>query len=310
MSTQSQSVDLLSVNLWIANLQKSQKWVIDRLTDWRIRDLSTNQQISHSVSTQRQICQSVCCWSVDFVRFSSSRIKRSTDQHIWPFCLSVADCNICWFVNRSAICQSVDLLIAHLWDFWRLAINRLTDSRWTDLTLWLLACPHKVKSVHLLSVNLLIAHLQKSQKWAINRLTDWQIADLSTNQQISQSATDSWPGTKLQVDSPASLLGWIWTTLLLFWLLSISVSLTLTLAFLSNSACCGVWEGMAMTSVPARQPPQNQGDAAGAHADSTESGAGSSSITVEAILAANQADANGIFQCRLQRVGVAMMVML
>ncbi len=98
----------------------------------------------------------------------------------------------------------------------------------------IIACHHKVKSVDLLSVNLLIADLKKSQKWAINRSTDWKIADLSTNQQISQSATDSWPVTKLNVDSPASLLGWIWTTLSLFRVLSISVLLTLTLAMIPS----------------------------------------------------------------------------
>ncbi len=47
-----------------------------------------------------------------------------------------------------------------------------------------------------------------------------------------------------------------------------------------------------MTPIPARQLPQNQGDAAGARTDSPESGARSSSIAVQAILAINQDDAN------------------
>jgi hypothetical protein len=51
-----------------------------------------------------------------------------------------------------------------------------------------------------------------------------------------------------------------------------------------------------MTSVPARHPPQNHGDAAVAHTFSTESGAGSGSIAVHAILAANQADTNDATQ--------------
>jgi hypothetical protein len=49
--------------------------------------------------------------------------------------------NICWFIDRSAICQFVDLSIAHFGDFWRLAINRLTDSSSTDLTL----CGHAIR---------------------------------------------------------------------------------------------------------------------------------------------------------------------
>jgi hypothetical protein len=51
-----------------------------------------------------------------------------------------------------------------------------------------------------------------------------------------------------------------------------------------------------MTSVPARQPPQNQGDAAGACTDSAESGARSGAIAVQAVLAANQVDANDAMQ--------------
>ena len=51
-----------------------------------------------------------------------------------------------------------------------------------------------------------------------------------------------------------------------------------------------------MTSVPARQPPQNQGDAAGACTDSIESGAGSGSIAVQAALAADQANADDAAQ--------------
>ncbi len=51
-----------------------------------------------------------------------------------------------------------------------------------------------------------------------------------------------------------------------------------------------------MTSVPARQPPQNQDDAAGAHTDSAESEAGSGSIAVQAVLATNWADANDATQ--------------
>jgi hypothetical protein len=45
-----------------------------------------------------------------------------------------------------------------------------------------------------------------------------------------------------------------------------------------------------MTSIPARQPPQNQGDAAGARTDSAENGARSGAITVQAVLAADQVD--------------------
>jgi hypothetical protein len=51
-----------------------------------------------------------------------------------------------------------------------------------------------------------------------------------------------------------------------------------------------------MMSVPARQPPQNQGDAAGACTYSAESGAGSGSIAVQAVLATNKADANDAAQ--------------
>jgi hypothetical protein len=47
-----------------------------------------------------------------------------------------------------------------------------------------------------------------------------------------------------------------------------------------------------MMSVPTRQPPQNQGDAAGACTDSAENEARSGAITVQAVLAANQADAD------------------
>ncbi len=51
-----------------------------------------------------------------------------------------------------------------------------------------------------------------------------------------------------------------------------------------------------MTSVPVRQPPQNQGDAASARTDSAESGARSGSIAVQAVLTANQADTNDAAQ--------------
>jgi hypothetical protein len=47
-----------------------------------------------------------------------------------------------------------------------------------------------------------------------------------------------------------------------------------------------------MTSLPARQPPQNQVDAAGAHTDSAENGARSGAIAVPAVLAANLANAD------------------
>jgi hypothetical protein len=47
-----------------------------------------------------------------------------------------------------------------------------------------------------------------------------------------------------------------------------------------------------MTSVPARQPPQDQGDAATTGTDSTENGARSVAIAVQAFLAANQANAD------------------
>ncbi len=53
-----------------------------------------------------------------------------------------------------------------------------------------------------------------------------------------------------------------------------------------------------MTSVPARQHPQNQGDAADAYTDSAENGARSGAIAVQAVLAAaaNQANANDAAQ--------------
>jgi hypothetical protein len=51
-----------------------------------------------------------------------------------------------------------------------------------------------------------------------------------------------------------------------------------------------------MASVPARQPPPNQGDAAGACNDSAVSGAGSGSIAVPAVLTANQANADDATQ--------------
>ncbi len=51
---------------------------------------------------------------------------------------------------------------------------------------------------------------------------------------------------------------------------------------------------MAMTSVPARQPPQDQADAAAAGTDSAENGARSVAIAVQAVLATNQADANDL----------------
>jgi hypothetical protein len=47
-----------------------------------------------------------------------------------------------------------------------------------------------------------------------------------------------------------------------------------------------------MTSGPARQPPQNQGDESGACTDSAENGARSGAIAVQAVVAAIQADAN------------------
>ncbi len=51
-----------------------------------------------------------------------------------------------------------------------------------------------------------------------------------------------------------------------------------------------------MTSAPARQPPQNQVDPAGARTDSIESGARSGAITVSTVLAANRANANDVTQ--------------
>ncbi len=65
---------------------------------------------------------------------------------------------------------------------------------------------------------------------------------------------------------------------------------------LSNSACHRVWEEMAMMSVPAWQPPQNQGDAAGAHTNSAENGARRGAIAVQAVLASIQANANDAAQ--------------
>jgi hypothetical protein len=53
---------------------------------------------------------------------------------------------------------------------------------------------------------------------------------------------------------------------------------------------------MSMTSIPARQPAQNQGDAASAHTDSAECRARSGAIAVPAVLAANQANANDAAQ--------------
>jgi hypothetical protein len=49
---------------------------------------------------------------------------------------------------------------------------------------------------------------------------------------------------------------------------------------------------MAIAFVPARQPVQSQGDAAAAGTDSAENGARSGAIAVQAVLVANQADAN------------------
>jgi hypothetical protein len=51
-----------------------------------------------------------------------------------------------------------------------------------------------------------------------------------------------------------------------------------------------------MTSVPARQPPQDQGDAAAAGTDTTEDGARSGVIVIQAVIAANQANANDAAQ--------------
>ncbi len=48
----------------------------------------------NSVSTQSQICQSVCCQSVDFVRFLNSRINRLTD---WKFCVPAGTVNLSIF---------------------------------------------------------------------------------------------------------------------------------------------------------------------------------------------------------------------
>jgi hypothetical protein len=53
---------------------------------------------------------------------------------------------------------------------------------------------------------------------------------------------------------------------------------------------------MAIASVPARQPTQNQGDAASACTDSAENGARSGAIAVQAVLAAIQANANHVAQ--------------
>jgi hypothetical protein len=47
-----------------------------------------------------------------------------------------------------------------------------------------------------------------------------------------------------------------------------------------------------MMSVPARQPPQNQCDAAAAGSDSAKSGAGNGAIAVQVILAINRANAD------------------
>ncbi len=70
-----------------------------------------------------------------------------------------------------------------------------------------------------------------------------------------------------------------------------------------------------MTSVPARQPSLNQGDAAGAGTDSAENGARSSVVPslYKLFLPPTKLTPmmlRSIFQCRLLRVGVAIMVML
>ncbi len=49
-------------------------------------------------------------------------------------------------------------------------------------------------------------------------------------------------------------------------------------------------------SIPARQPPQNQGDAANVGTDSAENGAKSGAIAVQAVLAANRADTDDAAQ--------------
>ncbi len=51
-----------------------------------------------------------------------------------------------------------------------------------------------------------------------------------------------------------------------------------------------------MTSLPFRQPPQNQGVSAVTHTDSTENRARSGVISVQAVFAANRANANDAAQ--------------
>jgi hypothetical protein len=51
-----------------------------------------------------------------------------------------------------------------------------------------------------------------------------------------------------------------------------------------------------MMSVPARQPPQDHGDAGAAGIDTTENGARSGAIAVQAVIAANRADADDAAQ--------------
>ena len=67
---------------------------------YRRRPCHSYNRVLTRVSQHSQICRSVCCRSVDVWLISNSKIDRSTDRQIWPFCVPAQSVDL-------SICRSV-----------------------------------------------------------------------------------------------------------------------------------------------------------------------------------------------------------